>query len=178
MIRKKLKILKTSWLFSFQILVNRILGTWIEIFLGCIKVFFCCICASFLLFFLFILKVHQLCVLNLFSIFNMWYFPHLFVFFSSMFWMHICPSTNHLLSLPWMYFLLIHLDFLHDRRNCIIFVFFQPFLNQARDFFRPRFECSVCFCPALVFVAANRAFLVAACRLLTAEDPLVAEHGL
>ena len=34
----------------------------------------------FILYFLFILKVHQLSILNLFSVFNMWYFPHLSVF--------------------------------------------------------------------------------------------------
>ena len=108
------------------------------------KVFFCCICASFLLFFLFIVKVHQLSELNLFSVFNMWYFPHLFVFFPSLFWMHICPQTT--ICCPYhecvSYYSFGFSSLLEQL--CIIFVFFSVF-SQPSQRFSPAMFWVFCF---------------------------------
>ena len=75
----------------------------------------------------------SLSILNIFSVFNMWYFPHLFVFFSSMFWVHICPSNNHLLSLPWMYFLLFIWIFFCHRANFALFLYFSSLFSTKPE---------------------------------------------
>ena len=56
-----------------------------------------------------------------------------FCVFSSMFWMHICPSNNHLLSLPWMYFLLFIWIFFCHRANFALFLYFSSLFSTKPE---------------------------------------------
>ena len=81
-----------------------------------------------------ILKVHQLSVDSL-SVFNTWYFPCLFVFFSSVLDAHLPFKQNHLLSLSWMYFQLFIWIFFCHRANLALFCIFLVFPQWSQRFF-------------------------------------------